>query len=151
QFLRSFRDPAHPTQPSLPEQAVGKIEINFDLPHYTFRRQLDYPRLLASQNIPPATLNLLGQSSLTSTLHLPTPAQSTNADKISPSQKTLTWTFPLQQLARKPLSLSYRAPIPIPWSKMILASVSVTLILLFSKHVLRYHSLKSERRSQRSP
>lgn len=81
---------------------------------------------------------------LTYIAHLPVVASASNATSVQDGGKTLVWDFPLTQAIRKPVTLSFKAPIPIPtWIVAITVVILVIASLLF---VIALRKLLSMRR-----
>ena len=66
--------------------------------------------------------------SLTYIIHLPEAVTESNATRVENAGRTLVWDFPLATAIQAPVTLHFKANIPIP--RWAVASVAATVLLL---------------------
>ena len=121
--------------------AFGKIQLERDGRQLHFRRELDLAPMLP--DIIRKNPAILGPATFNYSIHLPTPASSSNAEVTSADKRTLTWHAKLKKHTATPIILELRAPIPYPkW--LIPAGITLLMALLFS---LRFFWNKRQKRA----
>ncbi len=70
-------------------------------------------------------------------LHLPVPAQETNATRIEADGRTLIWDQPFKGGAVKQLPLHFKATLPLPWRLIAAAAAGVVALLGLAALVFR--------------
>ncbi len=111
-----------PAIEKLPAAATGLTGvINVDM----HGRTVDLSRTInAGRALPGSTFMPASQfdgRSLEYIVHLPRPAEESNASRIENAGKTLIWNFPLSQVIQGPVTIRFKASVPIP--RWIIGSV----------------------------
>lgn len=88
-------------------------------------RITDLSELPGTSLVPSA---LLENRAITTILHLPEAATSSDATTTSNQGKTLVWHTPLARALRQPVSNSFTMPLPIPWRSISLFAVPLLLL-----------------------
>ncbi|MDP0490516.1 MAG: hypothetical protein Q7Q71_05655 [Verrucomicrobiota bacterium JB023] len=143
-FLSSFRDPEDPATKSEIEIIIGEIDMDISFPTYSYYREIDLSPLLTDGALPIGGKAMLGDSAINYTMHLPAAPTHHDADSVSPDGRTLRWSFPVAEMASGPVSMSFEAPLPLPWRKIFLLVISVLLLLCLLPFI-RKKKLKTSR------
>jgi hypothetical protein len=133
------RPPGHP----LPAAATATATaLAGQVKWVTHGLTLDYSRALDFSNAMPGaaflpTRQLLGHK-LSYILHLPEAATDSNATFRDATGKTLTWEFPVAELIRKPTSMQFTMPIPLPrWLLVFVGAIAILVAYLAFRFLRR--------------
>lgn len=125
-----------PSRNTLPPAASGFAGV---VTLKTRGRHLDFSRTLSpAASLPGASLlpTTSWKGRLTYILHLPEPATTTNATRTEDANRTLIWEIPLAGLMRKPATLEFSAPIPIPF--WVWPTLAASIALAATLAILRF-------------
>lgn len=125
--------------PSSASHLAGEINVDVD------GRTVDFARTIApGMALPGAIFLPVSQfegRNLTYIIHLPAAATETNATRIDDGGRTLTWEYPLAGTIRSPVTLRFKAKIPIP--SWVLASAGAATL---AAGVLGFLAIRRTRR-----
>jgi hypothetical protein len=134
---KRLRDPESPDTPVAEEALFGSIDLELNDLILSLHREIHLTPILPSavKSAP----GLLSDSSLRFRLHLPVPAERTNAPAISPDRRTLEWEFLLRDHTTTPLIITAEAPLPLPWwiwfTVALLALLGTALLFLAARRL----------------
>ncbi len=95
-------------------------------------RTVDFSRIIAPGKALPGAIFLpvsrFKDRNLTYIIHLPEAATESNATRVENAGRTLVWDFPLASAIQNPVTLRFKANIPVP--RWAVTSVAATVLLL---------------------
>jgi len=135
---KHLRSPDTPDQAGSEEALFGTMNLTLSGLTMSFDRTVDLGPVLPDnvrQNP-----GFLGESAFRYVVHLPAPATTHNATGTADNGRTLNWKFLLREHANRPMLLTMKAPLPLPWwiwlSGGLLVALVVFLAVLASRRVL---------------
>lgn len=78
---------------------------------------------------------------LTYIIHLPNPAEESDATRATDGGHTLIWEIPLAQTVKSPAVIHFKMEVPIPWK--IIGAVAIGMSVLIGVWFLRFKKRKS--------
>ena len=115
---------------------IGKVGVKLQGLQTHIQRDVNLMPLL-KERFGEGALSGLGAAEFKYALHLPVPAQSTNAHEVENNGKTLKWTYRLSEMKEKPIQLLVTSRVPIPWWIYAAGGAVILLIILMIFIVLR--------------
>ena len=114
--------------PSSATHLAGEMKVDLH------GRTVDFTRTIAPGKALPGAIFLppsqFQRRNLTYTIHLPAAASESNATRTADAGRTLVWDYPLATAIQNPVTLQFKAKIPIPaWA--ITAVTGVVLLLAY--------------------
>lgn len=127
-----------PDQAGSEEALFGSMNLELKGLTLAFDRTVDLAPVLPD-NIR-QNPGFLGESAFRYSVHLPGSATRHNATSIDNDGRTLRWIFPLRNHTSRPMALTMKAPLPIPWwiwlAGGLLIALAVYLIVLAARRIL---------------
>lgn len=111
--------------PSAAKSIAGKFDVKARGLEIDFTRNIDLGEALGLSAL------VIGGNDrrnrrLTYIIHLPKPAEESNATRIENGGRTLVWEATLGQALAAPVVTHFRAPIPLPWQAWAAVGVIIT-------------------------
>jgi hypothetical protein len=116
--------PAMRELPSAVTHLTGHVDVSLRGRELTYTRRSDPGRAIPGVSLLPAS-RLDGR--LVTIIHLPSPANETNATRMENGGRTLVWDTPLADAVKAPLVMHFKMDIPIPWTLVLGVGVPVGL------------------------
>lgn len=126
---------------------VGRIMINLNGLSAGLTREVDLSPLLA-EYLGSNGSSMLGDSEFRYTVHLPEPAQSSNAHQVLNDGATLKWTHKLIDCREKPIRLMMKTSIPIPWWAYVAAVLLLSAVVWACCLVVRHKAALKKGRGE---
>jgi hypothetical protein len=115
--LAAFAEsPSADSLPSVVRQLTGTVDVSMRGRELSFIREVTPARALPVVSLLPAP-QLDWQ--LVTIIHLPAPANESNATRTENGGRTLVWETPLATAVRSPLVMSFKMDVPIPWTLVL--------------------------------
>ncbi len=112
--------------PSSANYLAGEMSVDLDGRNIGFSRTITPGKALPGAIFLP--VSQFKDRNLTYIIHLPEAAAESNATRVENAGRTLVWDFPLAAAIQTPVTLRFKARIPIPsWA---IASVAAVVLLL---------------------
>lgn len=135
---KHLRNPETPDQAGSDEALFGSMSLELSGLTMSFNRTIDLAPVLPEKvRSNPA---FLGESAFRYMVHLPAAATTHNASQTTDRGRTLKWQFLLREHTNRPMQLTMKAPLPIPWwiwlAGGLLIALTVFLLVLAVRRVL---------------
>jgi hypothetical protein len=124
---KHLRNPDTPDQPASEEALFGTMNLELNGLTMAFDRSIDLGPVLPDnvrQNP-----GFLGESAFRYVVHLPSAADTHNATGTADNGRTLKWKFLLREHASRPMVLTMKAPLPLPWWIWLVGGLLITLVV----------------------
>ena len=129
-------DDTEPQPINILDTIIGNVGVKLQGLQTHIQRDVNLAPLL-EEKFGEGALSGLGAAEFKYALHLPVPAQSTNAHEVENNGKTLKWTYRLSEMKEKPIQLLVTSRVPIPWWIYAAGGAVIFLIILMIFIVLR--------------
>lgn len=119
--------------PSAASHLAGEITADLHGRSLVFSRKISAAKALPGAAFLPASQ--LDGHRMVYIMHLPAPAEESNATRTEDTGRTLVWDIPVSQAVRAPLVTRFKMAIPIPWAWVTGVAVPCSLVglLAFAK------------------
>ncbi|MES2475180.1 MAG: hypothetical protein V4640_05325 [Verrucomicrobiota bacterium] len=117
--------------PSSADGLTGDIKLDLTGREVSASRVISAGKALPMASLMPAAQ--FAAHRLCYIVHLPVAAKVSNATRIENGGRTLVWDYPLAEALRRPLTLRFQAPVPIPMRWLVggIAVIVVGVLALF--------------------